>query len=144
MANPSPGNSITLRVDAPSSFTATSELAAAVGAGNAVIIKPSESTSLSTLLLMEAFAALPAGVTAMAPGKAVHGRFLHRALRGVGHLRGIRLAAADALLRNTLGGFRGRRVGIVHLAILVDPAVDVRLRGDQCRQREGRGEQQER
>jgi malate dehydrogenase (oxaloacetate-decarboxylating) len=29
MANPSPGNSITLRVEAPSSFTATSELAAA-------------------------------------------------------------------------------------------------------------------
>ena len=32
MANPSPGNSITLRVEAPSSFSATSELAAAVGA----------------------------------------------------------------------------------------------------------------
>ena len=37
MANPSPGNSITLRVAAPSSFTATSELAAAVGAAGAAI-----------------------------------------------------------------------------------------------------------
>ncbi|MGN8131862.1 NAD-dependent malic enzyme [Arthrobacter sp. RC1.1 241] len=37
MANPSPGNSITLRVEAPSSFSATSELAAAVGAAGAAI-----------------------------------------------------------------------------------------------------------
>ncbi|MEO6200224.1 MAG: malic enzyme-like NAD(P)-binding protein, partial [Cryobacterium sp.] len=37
MANPSPGYSITLRVDAPSSFSATSELAAAVGAAGASI-----------------------------------------------------------------------------------------------------------
>src|SRR6476620_8945351 len=37
MANPSPGNSITLRVEAPSSFTATSELAAADGAAGAAI-----------------------------------------------------------------------------------------------------------
>ena len=37
MANPSPGNSITLRVEAPSSFSATSELAASVGAAGAAI-----------------------------------------------------------------------------------------------------------
>ncbi|MDP5227650.1 MULTISPECIES: NAD-dependent malic enzyme [Arthrobacter] len=37
MANPSPGNSITLRVEAPSSFTATSELAAAVGNAGAAV-----------------------------------------------------------------------------------------------------------
>ena len=37
MAYSSPGNSITLRVAAPSSFTATSELAAAVGAAGAAI-----------------------------------------------------------------------------------------------------------
>ncbi|MCZ2403844.1 NADP-dependent malic enzyme [Paenarthrobacter sp. Z7-10] len=37
MANPSPGNSITLRVEAQSSFSATSELAAAVGAAGAAI-----------------------------------------------------------------------------------------------------------
>ena len=38
------------------------EVAAALGAGNAVIIKPSDLTSLSTLMLMEAFAALPPGL----------------------------------------------------------------------------------
>ncbi|WP_028279999.1 NAD-dependent malic enzyme [Arthrobacter sp. H5] len=37
MASPSPGYSITLRVEAPSSFTATAELAAAVGATGASI-----------------------------------------------------------------------------------------------------------
>jgi malate dehydrogenase (oxaloacetate-decarboxylating) len=37
MATPSPGNSITLRVEAPSSFTATSELAAAVAAAGAPV-----------------------------------------------------------------------------------------------------------
>ncbi|GAB3519982.1 NAD-dependent malic enzyme [Arthrobacter monumenti] len=37
MASPSPGYSITLRVKAPSSFTATTELAAAVGAAGAAI-----------------------------------------------------------------------------------------------------------
>jgi malate dehydrogenase (oxaloacetate-decarboxylating) len=37
MASPSPGHSITLRVKAPSSFTATTELAAAVGAAGAAI-----------------------------------------------------------------------------------------------------------
>ncbi|MBG0740843.1 NAD-dependent malic enzyme [Paeniglutamicibacter antarcticus] len=37
MATPSPGNSITLRVEAPSSFTATSELAAAVAAAGAAV-----------------------------------------------------------------------------------------------------------
>jgi len=37
MANPSPGYSITLRVTAPSSFTATSELAAAVAAAGGAI-----------------------------------------------------------------------------------------------------------
>ena len=33
MANPSPGNSITLRVEAPSSFSATSELAGGIYLG---------------------------------------------------------------------------------------------------------------
>ncbi|NYD77316.1 NAD-dependent malic enzyme [Arthrobacter cupressi] len=37
MANPGPGNSITLRVAAPSSFTATSEIAAAVAAAGAAV-----------------------------------------------------------------------------------------------------------
>ena len=38
------------------------QAAAALGAGNAVIVKPSEITSLSTLLMMEAFAPLPEGL----------------------------------------------------------------------------------
>ncbi|MGN6204449.1 NAD(P)-dependent malic enzyme [Humibacter sp.] len=37
MANPGPGNSVTLRVEAPASFTATSELASAAAAAGAVI-----------------------------------------------------------------------------------------------------------
>ncbi|MBS1906147.1 MAG: NAD-dependent malic enzyme [Actinobacteria bacterium] len=37
MANPGPGNSITLRIDAPSNFTVTSELAAAAAAAGAVV-----------------------------------------------------------------------------------------------------------
>jgi malate dehydrogenase (oxaloacetate-decarboxylating) len=37
MANPGPGNSITLRVSAPSSFTATSEIATAVAAAGAAV-----------------------------------------------------------------------------------------------------------
>lgn len=38
------------------------EAAAALAAGNTVIVKPSEMTSLTTLMLMECFAALPPGV----------------------------------------------------------------------------------
>lgn len=38
------------------------EAAAALAAGNTVIVKPSEQTSLTTLMLMECFKALPAGV----------------------------------------------------------------------------------
>lgn len=34
MANPSPGYSLTLRVETPATYTATSELAAAVGAAD--------------------------------------------------------------------------------------------------------------
>ena len=37
MTNPSPGNSITLRVSAPSNFTVTSELAAAASAAGAAV-----------------------------------------------------------------------------------------------------------
>lgn len=44
------------------------QAAAALGAGNAVIVKPSEVTSLTTLLMMEAFAALPAGLVQCVTG----------------------------------------------------------------------------
>jgi betaine-aldehyde dehydrogenase len=44
------------------------QAAAALGAGNAVIIKPSEITSLCTLRMMEAFAPLPAGLAQCVTG----------------------------------------------------------------------------
>lgn len=44
------------------------QAAAALGAGNAVIVKPSEITSLSTLLMMEAFADLPPGLVQCVTG----------------------------------------------------------------------------
>jgi betaine-aldehyde dehydrogenase len=44
------------------------QAAAALGAGNAVIVKPSEITSLTTLLMMEAFAPLPAGLVQCVTG----------------------------------------------------------------------------
>jgi betaine-aldehyde dehydrogenase len=61
------------------------EVAAAVGAGNAVIIKPSDYTSLSTLLLMEAFAPLPAGLVQCITGKGAAGARLveHENIHGV-------------------------------------------------------------
>ncbi|MEX0807694.1 MAG: aldehyde dehydrogenase family protein [Dongiaceae bacterium] len=46
------------------------EAAAALAAGNAVIIKPSDLTSLTTLKFMEAFAALPAGLVQCVTGGA--------------------------------------------------------------------------
>jgi betaine-aldehyde dehydrogenase len=60
-------------------------VAAAVGAGNAVVIKPSDLTSLSTLLLMEAFAALPPGLVQCVTGRGEAGRRLvaHDAIAGV-------------------------------------------------------------
>jgi len=44
------------------------QAAAALGAGNAVIVKPSEITSLSTLLMMEVFSPLPAGLVQCVTG----------------------------------------------------------------------------
>ncbi|WP_417234855.1 NAD-dependent malic enzyme [Arthrobacter sp.] len=52
MANPSPGYSLTLRVETPATFTATSELAAAVGAAGASItaLDVTESNHLSMVV----------------------------------------------------------------------------------------------
>lgn len=44
------------------------EAAAALAAGNAVIVKPSEMTSLTTLMMMECFKALPAGIVQCVTG----------------------------------------------------------------------------
>lgn len=50
--------------------------AAALATGNAVIVKPSENTALSTLKFMEAFAALPDGLMQCLPGGGEVGRQL--------------------------------------------------------------------
>ncbi|HEY0487346.1 MAG TPA: aldehyde dehydrogenase family protein [Mycobacteriales bacterium] len=62
------------------------EAAAALAAGNAVIVKPSEYASLSTLKFMEAFAALPAGLVQCVTGGGEVGRRLveHTATHMVG------------------------------------------------------------
>lgn len=61
------------------------QVAAALGGGNAVVIKPSELTSLSTLMLMEAFASLPAGLVQCVTGRGEAGRRLveHTSIHGV-------------------------------------------------------------
>jgi len=61
------------------------QVAAAVGAGNAVVIKPSDYTSLSTLYLMEAFSALPPGLVQCVTGRGPAGQRLveHDGVHGV-------------------------------------------------------------
>jgi betaine-aldehyde dehydrogenase len=70
------------------------EVAAAVGAGNAVVIKPSEYTSLSTLLLMEAFEALPPSLVQVVTGRGDAGRRLveHDGIHGVAFTGSVRTA----------------------------------------------------
>lgn len=74
------------------------QVAAAVGAGNAVVIKPSDLTSLSTLLLMEAFAALPPGLVQCVTGRGEAGRRLvaHDAIAGVAFTGSVTTAQAVA------------------------------------------------
>jgi acyl-CoA reductase-like NAD-dependent aldehyde dehydrogenase len=52
------------------------EASAALAAGNAVIIKPSQYTSLTTLLFAEAFKALPEGLFQVVTGEAPAGKYL--------------------------------------------------------------------
>ena len=52
------------------------EASAALAAGNAVIIKPSQYTSLTTLLFARAFEALPDGLFQVVTGEAPAGKFL--------------------------------------------------------------------
>jgi hypothetical protein len=73
MANPSPGNSITLRVEAPSSFTATSELAAAVAVAGAAMTALDVTESLDPHVAADVAAAVASAqpaVTAAAPAHA--------------------------------------------------------------------------
>lgn len=74
------------------------EVAAAVGAGNAVIIKPSDLTSLSTLLLMEAFAPLPPGLVQCVTGRGPAGARLveHERIHGVAFTGSLKTAQAVA------------------------------------------------
>jgi betaine-aldehyde dehydrogenase len=74
------------------------EVAAAVGAGNAVIIKPSDYTSLSTLLLMEAFTALPPGLVQCVTGRGATGRRLveHDRIDGVAFTGSLKTAQSVA------------------------------------------------
>lgn len=74
------------------------EVAAAVGAGNAVIIKPSDYTSLSTLLLMEAFTALPPGLVQCVTGRGDTGRRLveHDRIDGVAFTGSLKTAQSVA------------------------------------------------
>ncbi len=74
------------------------EVAAAVGAGNAVIIKPSDYTTLSTLLLMEAFAALPPGLVQCVTGRGATGRRLveHDRIDGVAFTGSLKTAQSVA------------------------------------------------
>lgn len=74
------------------------EVAAAVGAGNAVIIKPSDYTSLSTLLLMEAFAPLPPGLVQCVTGRGAAGARLveHEGIHGVAFTGSLKTAQAVA------------------------------------------------
>lgn len=70
------------------------EVAAAVGAGNAVVIKPSDYTSLSTLLLMEAFAPLPPGLVQCVTGRGAAGARLveHEGVHGVAFTGSVKTA----------------------------------------------------
>ena len=74
------------------------EVAAALGAGNAVIIKPSDLTSLSTLLLMEAFASLPPGLVQCVTGRGAAGRRLveHDRIDGVAFTGSLKTAQSVA------------------------------------------------
>ena len=74
------------------------EVAAAVGAGNAVIIKPSDYTTLSTLLLMDAFAALPPGLVQCVTGRGATGRRLveHDRIDGVAFTGSLKTAQSVA------------------------------------------------
>jgi acyl-CoA reductase-like NAD-dependent aldehyde dehydrogenase len=74
------------------------EVAAAVGAGNSVIIKPSDYTSLSTLLLMEAFSALPPGLVQCVTGRGDAGRRLveHDRINGVAFTGSLKTAQSVA------------------------------------------------
>ncbi|MDT8990525.1 aldehyde dehydrogenase family protein [Curvibacter sp. APW13] len=74
------------------------QAAAALAAGNAVIVKPSELTSLTLLMLMEAFAELPPGLVQLLTGGAAVGAQLvaHEHTHGIAFTGSVRAAQAVA------------------------------------------------
>ena len=74
------------------------EAAAALAAGNAVIVKPSELTSLTTLKFMDVFAPLPKGLVQCITGGATAGRMLVESagIQGVAFTGGIETGKAVA------------------------------------------------
>ena len=82
------------------------EAGAALGAGNAVILKPSELTSLSSLLMMSCFEHLPRGLVQCLTGAAETGRALvgHEGVDGVAFTGSI--AAGQAVARACAASFK--------------------------------------
>lgn len=82
------------------------EAGAALGAGNAVILKPSELTSLSSLAMMSCFDHLPAGLVQCLPGAVETGRALvgHDGVDGVAFTGSI--AAGQAVAKACAPGFK--------------------------------------
>lgn len=80
--------------------------AAALAAGNAVIIKPSELTSITLLMWMEAFADLPSGLVQVITGGAPSGQSLvsHPATHGVAFTGSV--PAAQAVAKSTAERFK--------------------------------------
>lgn len=74
------------------------QAAAALAAGNAVIVKPSELTSLTLLMLMDAFADLPPGLVQLLTGDAAVGAQLvrHAHTHGIAFTGSVRAAQAVA------------------------------------------------
>jgi len=77
--------------------------AAALGAGNAVIIKPSELTSLTMLLWMKAFQSLPEGLVQVITGGAAVGQHLvaHQDTHAVAFTGSVKAAQAVAMSAST-------------------------------------------
>jgi betaine-aldehyde dehydrogenase len=82
------------------------QAAAALAAGNAIIVKPSELTPLTLLLLMRAFSHLPPGLVQVLTGGAEVGRYLvaHKQTHGVAFTGSV--VAAQAVAQNAASLFK--------------------------------------
>ena len=82
------------------------QAAAALAAGNAIIVKPSELTSLTLLLLMRAFSHLPEGLVQVVTGGAGVGKHLvdHKQTHGVAFTGSV--AAGQAVAQSAASRFK--------------------------------------